>query len=121
MVCRATTNPKHGKRSREEPELSDVSNDENDPAVANQAVSARHQPRKKAHVSKDENLSESALATIKEVIQGMLQIRGWTGSATISALQARAASAGHNFSEPLLLKVFPRFVSSMLRYHKIAF
>ena len=35
----------------------------------------------------------------------MLNIRGWTGSATVSALQARAASAGHDFSEALLIKV----------------
>lgn len=107
MHCRDTSKHQRGKRARDadEPELSDVSNDENDPAVANQAVSTRQQRRKKDHPSDGADLTEADLAVVKEVIQGMLQIRGWTGSATVSALQARVAQAGHAFNEAQLVQV----------------
>ena len=82
-----------------------MSNDENDPATANQATSTRQQRRKVSHGPQDDELNEARLNTIKAVIKDMLNIRGWTGSATVSALQARAASAGHDFSEALLIKV----------------
>lgn len=112
-MCRAAGKQNKGKRQREEEELeiSDVSNDENDPARANQAISSRQQRRKQTY---GDDLTSSALEIVKNVIQSMTQIRGWTGSATVSALQDQAEKAGHRFSERLLVKVNPHWLTNLL-------
>jgi len=50
-------------------------------------------------------LSDLHLGAVKEVVREMLGARNWTGSSTVSALQARMSMAGHNLADNLLVKV----------------
>lgn len=90
------------KRRREE--SPEGSNDENDPGAGN-ARRVRALPAADAAGSSAPPLSDLQLDRVRAGVREMVQARGWTGSGTVAALQARLSMGGHELSEAALIKV----------------